>query len=344
MRDIVVAALTGGVDDASSRFRVRQYVLALRSHGIILKDHIARFGHYPPVDHSRRISWGVARLAEATRQAWVSRWADVTLIQKEMLSTLMTAEPLTRHPRVLDVDDAIWVRSKFCSADAIARLCDTVICGNDFLAEHFCSLAPRIEVIPTAVDTERWVPSTQTETTELRIGWTGTSGNLSYLNSIMPALRETLNAVPGARFVVMSDRPPQFDGFPEDRVAYQQWSPETEVQFVQSLTVGLMPLEDGEVERGKCAYKMLLYLACGIPAVVSPVGANVQVLNSGNDHPVGIGASTARQWTDALVAVLTDRTTGSELGHGGRELVERVYSVRALAPRLARVLRGLDSG
>lgn len=344
MRDLLVVALTGGANDPSSRFRVRQYVPVLRSLGIVLEDHVARFGRYPPAGHSRRVSWGVARLVEATRQAWVSRRADVALIQREMLSTFMTAEPLTKHPRVFDVDDAIWMTSRFGSVDAIARRCDAVICGNDFVAEHFSALASHIEVIPTAVDTERWVPIARAAMPELRIGWTGTSGNLRYLSSIMPSIRAALNAVPRAKFVVMSDRPPQFDGFPEDRVEYQQWSPETEVQFVQSLTVGLMPLEDGKWERGKCAYKMLLYLACGVPAIVSPVGANVLVLNNGNDHPVGIAASTTQQWTDAMVAVLTDRTLGSELGRNGRELVDSTYSIRAIAPQLAAVFRRLGNG
>jgi len=338
MRDLLVAALTGGVNDPSSRFRVRQYVPALRSHGVILEDHVARFGRYPPAAHSRRMPWGVARLAEATGQALASRKADITIIQREMLSTLMTAEPLTRHPRVFDVDDAIWMSSRFGSADAIARRCDVVICGNDFLAEHFSGIAPHIEVVPTAVDTERWVPIVRAAMPELRIGWTGTSGNLRYLRLITPSIREALNAVPRAKFVVMSDRPPRFDGFPEDRVEYLQWSPGTEVQFAQSLTVGLMPLTDGEWERGKCAYKMLLYLACGVPAIVSPVGANALVLNRGNDHSVGIAASTTQQWTDAMVALLTDSSLGSELGHNGRELVDSTYSIRAIAPQLAAVL------
>jgi glycosyltransferase involved in cell wall biosynthesis len=343
MRDLLVAALTGASNDPSSRFRVRQYVPALRSRGITVEDHVSRFGRYPPLVRSRRMYWGAARLVEATRQAWASRRADVTLIQREMLSTLMTAEPLTRHPRVLDVDDAIWMTSRFGSIDAIARRCDTVICGNDFLAEYFGALAPHVEVVPTAVDTERWVPVVRTAMPELRIGWTGTSGNLRYLNSIMPAIHAAMNAVPHARLAVMSDRQPQLDGFPADRVDYQRWSSETEVQFVQSLTVGLMPLADGEWERGKCAYKMLLYLACGVPAIVSPVGANVQVLRSGGDCSVGIAASTAQQWTDAMVAVLMDSVMGSELGHNGRELVDATYSIRALAPQLAGVLRQLGS-
>src|SRR5450830_851055 len=170
MRDLLVVALTGGANDPSSRFRVRQYVPALRSLGIVLEDHVARFGRYPPAAHSRRMSWGVARLAEAAGQACASRHADVTLIQREMLSTLMTAEPLTKHPRVFDVDDAIWVSSKFGSADAIVRRCDMVICGNDFLAEHFGPLTRNVEVIPTAVDTERWAPIVRAAMPELRIG------------------------------------------------------------------------------------------------------------------------------------------------------------------------------
>lgn len=339
MKDLLVAALTGGVNDPSSRFRVRQFIPVLRSYGVVVEDHGARFGRYPPAVHSRRISWGVARLLEATRQSLASRASDVTLIQREMLSTLMTAEPLTKRPRVLDVDDAIWMASRFGSIDAIAKRCDAVICGNTFLAEHFGAFAPHVKIIPTAVDTDRWAPIAHLTAPPLRIGWTGTSGNLRYLNSIIPSIRAALQAVPQAKFVVMSDKPPQFEGLPQDQVEYQPWSPATEVRFVQTLTIGLMPLTDGEWERGKCAYKMLLYLACGVPAVVSPVGANLDVLNKGREHPVGIAASKADQWCEDILAVLTDTTLRNELGRNGRGLVERVYSVHAIAPQLAEILR-----
>ena len=39
-----------------------------------------------------------------------------------------------------------------------------------------------------------------------------------------------------------------------------------------------MPLHDGVYERAKCGYKLLQYAASGVPAVGSPVGVNVSIL------------------------------------------------------------------
>jgi glycosyltransferase involved in cell wall biosynthesis len=341
MSSLHVAALTGGQDDPSSRFRVRQYIPALDSLGVVVRDYASVWGRCPPVARGRRVGWGCGRLAEAVWQACSSRRADVVLLQREMLSTLMTAEPLTRHPRVLDVDDAIWLHSRFGSIDAIARHCDAIICGNDFLADHFRGLVPHIYVVPTGVDVERWVRGVGVRGPELRIGWTGTSGNLRYLDAIVPSIREVLRAVPQARFVIMSDRPPDFQDLPADRVEYQRWSSVTEVAFVQSLTVGLMPLEDGAWERGKCAYKMLLYLASGVPVIVSPVGASAQVLAEAGNRIVGMAASSVSAWTDGIVALLRDPSLVRTLGANGRDLVSSTYSVAVLAPQLAEVLRGV---
>ena len=42
------------------------------------------------------------------KNSWISYRFDLTLLQREMLSTFVTLERLTKRPRVLDVDDAIW--------------------------------------------------------------------------------------------------------------------------------------------------------------------------------------------------------------------------------------------
>jgi glycosyltransferase involved in cell wall biosynthesis len=104
------------------------------------------------------------------------------------------------------------------------------------------------------------------------------------------------------------------------------------------MTIGIMPLEDSVICRGKCSFKMLQYMACGIPVVVTPCGMNAEVLQKGC---VGFGARTDAEWIDALDALITNPDLAARMGQAGRAVVERDYSLNVLAPRLAGILRGV---
>jgi glycosyltransferase involved in cell wall biosynthesis len=80
---------------------------------------------------------------------------------------------------------------------------------------------------------------------------------------------------------------------------------------------------------------MLMYLACGIPAVVSPVGVSDEILRISD---VGLAARDANDWFIALDRLYSDRELCAQLGAAGRKLVEERFSVQANVPRLAQVI------
>jgi len=190
-----------------------------------------------------------------------------------------------------------------------------------------------VEILPTAVDTGFYHVRPLPE--RPCIGWIGSFGNLGYLERIAPALAEVVRCFPGASIAVCSERPPHLPGLP---VKYVPWSAAAEDDFLASLTVGLMPLEDGPWERGKCSFKMLQYMAAGRPCVVSPVGMNRDILAQGE---IGLAAATPEQWVRAISSILADRPGAEQLGTAARALAQSRYSLGALAPRLARLIRGL---
>ena len=134
---------------------------------------------------------------------------------------------------------------------------------------------------------------------------------------------------------VCCDRPPVLPGLP---VRFMPWSEDAEADFLASITIGIMPLEDGPWERGKCSFKMLQYMAAGRPCVVSPVGMNSELLR---EAELGRSATTIDQWTEALSSLIADRDSAARMGAAGRALAVARYSVAALAPRLAELLRQL---
>ena len=118
------------------------------------------------------------------------------------------------------------------------------------------------------------------------------------------------------------------------------WSVDSEADDIAACDIGIMPLVDSPWERGKCGYKLIQYMACGLPVIASPVGANVEIVSEGSD---GMLAANDEQWQSALLALAENAVLRREMGVRGRAKVEALYSVQAIAPRMARLLREAGS-
>jgi glycosyltransferase involved in cell wall biosynthesis len=137
------------------------------------------------------------------------------------------------------------------------------------------------------------------------------------------------------RLIVVADRPPSIEGVP---LEFRRWTLEREVAAFDEMSVGLMPLDDSQWARGKCAFKALQYMALALPAVVSPVGMNAEVIEDGRH---GYHALDQDAWFEALDRLLSDVAHARALGAAGRRRVERDYSVSVTSKRLVSLLREL---
>lgn len=334
---ISVAAFSGGRFVPSARFRVRQYMSDLRLHQIEMDEYMpARGDAYPPTAVAARLPWLVSQLVQRLKQVHAARGYQLTVLQRQLVSTVNTFEGLTGRPRLLDVDDAIWQSARFGSVARLAGRCDGVVCGNSWLADYFSRHNKSIHVVPTAVDTRLFRPAPVASAPTRRfIGWMGTSGNLKYLHGIEPALLRVLAQWKDVDLLVVSDKAPAFRQLPASRVVYRPWSEESEVADIQAMSLGLMPLQDSEWARAKCSFKMLQYMACGVPAVVSPVGMNREVAAHGG----ALLAHGIDGWVDALASLLRDEPLRQSLGGAAREVVERYYATPVVAASLAEIYR-----
>lgn len=332
---IHVTAFTRWMTAPSSRFRIRQYLPQLESEDILVTDH-----QLPDIrDKSgiAKIQLGMYMTGLRAVAALKSYRTDLSLFSKEILPGFCSFERLVRRPRVLDVDDAIWLHRRGGQfAWKVASHCDAIICGNSFLADRFAAHNPNIFILPSGVDSGRFVPSTEREGNFV-IGWSGTSRGMHWLYGIEDVLSEVLREIPGSRLRVLADKMPAFSRIPAEKVDFVKWSEHVEVSAIQSMDVGLMPLDEGERSKGKCSYKMLLYMSCGIPVVASPVGMNVDVLGKGN---VGFAAGSGSDWFQALVTLSRSRELRESLGREARTVVRKNYDSVLIGRRLAQILRG----
>lgn len=329
---IQTAALTSGQNTASTRFRVRQYIPGLRARGIDVAEHIPRWGESCGLPSPFKL---VSQIPGVIR----SRRADLVWISRHLVQGYATLERLVKRPRILDVDDAIWLSRPLgrFSQPYVARGMDAVIAGNDYIADYYGRYCKQVFIVPTAIDIRRFTPRPHTQEPEkFVIGWTGLRSNYKYLATVEPALKQFLEAHKDACLLLISNAPWKSKSLLPDRIRYCPWNPQDETRLLHEMSVGLMPLPDDPWTRGKCSFKMLQYMASALPAIVSPVGMNRQVLEKGS---VGLPAQTHQQWLEALETLYRDRQLGRRMGRTGRQVVEQHYSIDRAADKLAEIFR-----
>ena len=269
---------------------------------------------------------------------------DVVFFQRPMVEfpTAVFERIAARGRRsVFDFDDAIFLdfggRRKLA---AIVGIADQVIAGNRYLAE-VAGAPQKTTVIPTVVDTDRFrlVPTRDRRGGDVVIGWTGLAGNYPQLLTARDAIARTLQRT-GARLLLISNAPPPRE-LTSLRMEYRPWRQETEVEDLAEIDVGLMPLPDTPFTRGKCAYKLIQYMALGRPGVASPVGANREVVTDGVD---GFLPATPAAWEETLVALIADPDLRRRVGLAARARVEEAYSLAAVLPRYFDVFRRASGG
>lgn len=352
---IRVAALTSGVNVPSSRFRVRQHLSSLKRAGVMVREYspiISKYAGFPgvPTDIAAlktllfpvHIFWSGIELALRFRGVLGSWKADLTWLERELFPGCLTWEPFLKRPYVFDVDDSIWIKAPFgrSAMIRIAKDAELVLAGNHYIADWFSAYAKNIQIVPTAIDTERFFPRELSEREADRpfvVGWTGQSIGFPYLYSIEACLGEFLQDY-DAEFWIMAEQHPRFQKIPSGKVRYFQWSPASEAEFVRKIDVGIMPLLSSDECRGKCGFKMLQYMSSGVPVVASPVGMNADILNMGQ---IGYAVRDGKDWYAALEHLYKDRSLGQHMGDAGRKIARKSFSRDVISSRLSEIFHEL---
>ena len=106
---------------------------------------------------------------------------------------------------------------------------------------------------------------------------------------------------------------------------------------IAAFDIGLMPLVDDETSRGKCAFKAIEYMACGVATVCSRVGENGYLIEDGVN---GFLASGPEEWVARLEALFLDPSLRARLSRAGQETVRTGYSLEVNALRVVALARG----
>ena len=347
-KKIKVLALTRyGALGASSRMRFLQFLPALASEGIEIEVQSL----FDDETLSLKYEQGNYGLATVL-QCFVKRISimrkrnlyDLLWIEKEALPwwpLWLERSMLQGIPYILDYDDAWFhnydlhrlklVRQLFGHRlDELMANATLVIGGNQYLtqrAQH--AGAPWVEMLPTVIDLERYSkPKIKFEIDKIPVVvWIGSPSTVRYLKILQKPLLQLAQRVPFQLRVIGGEIV-----IPGVNMQCIPWSEDTEVENIVRADVGVMPLLDSPWERGKCGYKLIQYMACGLPVVASPIGVNTEIVRADVN---GYLASNANDWVYALEKLLLDVDLRKQMGHMGRQRVEQEYCLQVAAPQLA---------
>lgn len=333
----------------TSRYRIFQFLPILKENGIKCIVHPLFDEQYWRIleiqSSLRRV---IAKMAYVVgrflRRAWdvlTIGDADLVVIEGQLFPYMPAlAERMLarlRYRVVIELDDAIYLtRGHRWKIPALLAMASGAIVGNEVLAQYARRYAAQVFVVPTVVDTQRFVPVQRRgrligAATEkpVTVVWIGLAYNLGYLNIVAPVLRE-LQDKGLIKFRVVCSRPPRLPGL---MVEFRAWQLEQEVELLQDCHIGIMPLPNTEWAKGKCALKLLQYMSVGMATVASPVGVNREIISDGE---TGYLAVTEQDWRDRLAQLCQDAAFRERMGRAARKTVEERYSLHVWGPRLAK--------
>ena len=340
---------------ASSRTRVFDYLPLLRRAGITCDVKVVT-----PDDLIKRNTRGIfSRLLyyvlSYLRVLWTG-WVcvftapqyDAILIQKALFSfPIPRLLRRYRHKIFFDFDDAIftlenpnagWVnrlrtRRRAMSVPAMLQTAHCAIVENAYTAEFAARYCPRVSQITGPIDTARYIPGKKSADEKIALGWIGSQWTTRYLDIIRDPLAALARQYPNLelRLIGAGD----FD-VSDLQIARMDWTLKTEVGYLQTFDIGLMPLPDDPFTRGKGGYKLLQYMACGLPVVASPVEINCEIVTHGK---TGFLAETDAEWIEFLGTLIENKILRNRMGAAGRAHVIAHYALEKSSEQLLALLQ-----
>lgn len=234
---------------------------------------------------------------------------------------------------IFDFDDAIFLHNKV-KISKIVSLSKSIICGNNYLKDYASMYNSNTYIIPTSIDTDLFYQKSFLSSSQITIGWTGTSSNYQFFSDkLITQLSQILAKYNQTKFLFICDtRPDNRFNFEYDFI---KWQDSSEVEDLQKIDIGIMPLLDNEWTKGKCGFKLIQYGAIGIPSLGSNVGVNSQIIKDGTS---GYLINNDDFWYENLEKLILSDTLRQNFGDEARKIIREDYSIEKNYKYLKKVI------
>lgn len=336
------------IENAGYQYRAAKWVSYLEAEGFkvdvwTIVESKAEFDHY---QKHNRIGFMMLSMRKRFHQILKSRQYERVIVRRELLffndygNLFMEKFLLKFHPNaILDFDDDIAAAKKQPKEitslygrllkehgdkfNASLKLYKRFVVGSNYLKQLVLERSPATQpenicIIPTCVDYDKYPPKQQFSTDgTTRFVWIGGDHNLPLLKMIIPALNVVaekakieLILIAGTPITIQTDFP----------IRFYKWSLKDEVELIKLGDIGLMPTTNDARGKGKCGFKLIQYMALGIPSIASNVGANNEIIEEG----INGWLCSNEQWESVLLQTCLDRNK-TVLGINARKTIMNKY-------------------
>jgi glycosyltransferase involved in cell wall biosynthesis len=315
--------LSKGANASSTRYRALQYFNLLNVSG------------YNPAHIT--ISGGLFPLLNAIYHA---SHADIVILLRKTFPAPFFW--LLRHfskKLIFDFDDAIFTntdgsysKTRMTRFINTIKQCDYVFAGNQYLCDVAKKFQYNTAIIPTSLDTPKYfVPQTK-NTDTFTLVWIGSHSTKRYIAGILPAIENVTKHIPNLELKIIAD----FELSSESlTIINVPWSEKTEVDEISSADVGLAPLPPDDWTKGKCALKVLQYMAAGLPVITSPTSVNAYVIE---DSKSGYHATNDNEWTESIFRAFKQKKVLKEMGAFGKVRVTNEFDIKVVFKNILKII------
>ena len=328
-----VLVISGGKKVPSSIFRVRQYLPFINDYkSIKIVEQYPFLECYTSYKGILRLFYYIIYLISRSDIIFKQFNYDAIFLQREILPTFFTLERFLFKPIIYDVDDAVFIGDRqSLTQRRISEKASMVIVSNNYLKNWYDQYSKKVIIIPTSVNIERYKPIKLPKLSNTKIiGWIGTSNNFWHLDLVINSVSKFLISNPCWKLRIVADKDYKSDQISADKIENIKWTLDSDVKLINSFDIGIMPLVETNWTVGKSAFKLVQYMACGIPCLASDVGVNKVV---GKDIE-SVKLLSDNGWYDALCEFSNKKFIDNK----GREKIIKEYSIQKNSKILIKIL------
>lgn len=311
--------ISKGEQSSSTRYRALQYFPYFKA-----KD-------WRPVHVT--ISGGIIPIIQTFRLA---KHADVVvLLRKTFPSPIFWLIRKLSKKLIFDFDDAIFLNSDGSYAKTRMQRfiktvanCDYIFAGNSYLADVAKQYNHAVTVIPTSVDVAKYDLPSKKNDDAFELVWIGGKSTKKYITEIIPAMEQAAKSIPNLTLKIIADFALTSPRLIIKNIA---WTENDEAIELSKSHVGLAPLTNDNWTKGKCALKVLQYMATGLPVVSSPVGVNAYVVENGVN---GYIAANNNEWSQQIVKMFKEKDRLTQMGNQGKARVYDEFSIEVVFEKM----------
>ncbi len=267
-----------------------------------------------------------------------------TVFQVDFIFIVVVFKFFKNIKYIFDYDDAIFLHSPV-KTYLLTRLANSVVVGSHYLYEYASRINKNCFIIPTSVDVDKYKINFKNNHIPI-IGWIGGATHLDNLKILLPVFKKLIEEQILFKFILGTSVKHKeilklFENINSLDVEYVDLDGtnfEKSIQTLRRFDIGIMPLINNDLNKGKCSFKAIEYMACSVSSVCSGVGENNYLINSGED---GFLVNSLGEWVDVLKKMISSHELRKSIGIIGKIKINKYYSYQENMPKLKTIINSL---